>query len=151
MSWNPPKFRPVDGQVIFLHAGETDKAIDKLASGGSTKISPMEYFKMNWDITSEYSVEQIHDCMLRSVTERDKVNGDKTKKEGNLKVGLVEQNIPTHMHNSGITTGGNVDSMRSNNESAGYVQGETAYDMFYNDSFSTGMDDNEIEGTVDEF
>ena len=59
--------------------------------------------------------------------------------------------MPIHMHNSGITTGGNLKTMRGNQNDAGYIQGKTVYDMFYNDSFSTGVDKNELDGTVDTF
>lgn len=33
----------------------------------------------------------------------------------------------------------------------GVVTGGTVYDMFYNDSFSTGVDKNEVQGVVDNF
>lgn len=90
--------------------------------------------------------------MLRGVTQIDPANGDKTKRDGNLKVGLTDDNMPIHMHNSGVTTGGSISCMHENNgENVGYIQGETVYDMFYNDSFSTGVDFNEFQGTVDDF
>lgn len=114
-------------------------------------MSPLDYLKRNWDITTEFSVEQIYDCMLRGVTEIDPTDGSKTKRDGNLKVGLTDDNMPIHMHNSGITTGGDINCMHGNDVDVGFLQGETVYDMFYNDSFSTGVDKNELDGAVDEF
>ena len=135
------RFKPVDGQVILLDAAEVDKQSN----------SPMEYLKEHWNITAEFTVDQIHDCMLRGVTARDVQNGDKTKLEGNLKVGLTDANMPTHMHNSAVTTDGNINSLHVSTSNSRCVQGEIEYDMFYNDSFSTGVDFNELQGTVNDF
>lgn len=49
------------------------------------------------------------------------------------------------MHNSGITSGARIECMHGTNESSTVrIDGATAYDMFYNDSFSTGLDENEL-------
>ena len=148
----PVKFRPVDGQIILLQQEETDKRIQEICTQENlTSMSPLDYLKRHWDITTEFTVEQIYDCMLRGVTEIDPNGGDKTKRDGNLKVGLTDDNMPIHMHNSGVTTGGSINCMHGGEQVVGFRQGETVYDMFYNDSFTTGVDKNELDGVVDDF
>ena len=34
-------------------------------------------------------------------------------------------------------------------DKVGFLNNEIRYDMFYNDSFSTGLDRNELDGVVD--
>ena len=67
---------------------------------------------------------------------------------------MTKENMPPHMHHSGITTGASMSSMQGreitsptnvNNRSS------TRYDMFRNDSFSTGLSDNEMNGVWPEF
>ena len=68
-------------------------------------------------------------------------------------VRLSESNVPSHMHNSSITSGsgiqsskGVVKSSENGNESYG-----SQYDMFYDESMSAGLDQNELNGTIDQF
>ena len=88
--------------------------------------------------------------MLRGVTE---VSNHTIKKESNNNVGLYEENMPPHMHNSGITKDAQISNMAmsSDDEVDQPTTTDTAYAMFYNDSFSTGVDENEMNGVVDEF
>ena len=37
------------------------------------------------------------------------------------------------------------------NTKVGFQKDEIRYDLFYNDSFSTGVNNNELEGVVDDF
>lgn len=51
-----PKFRVVDGQVILIEA-------DGVPEG----TSPEQYVRVKWDITSEYQLLPIPNCMLRGM------------------------------------------------------------------------------------
>ena len=51
-----PKLRVVDGQVILLHAAD-------VPSG----TSPQDYIRAQWDVTPEFQLQQISNCMLRGV------------------------------------------------------------------------------------
>lgn len=57
------------------------------------------------------------------------------------------------MHHSCVVTETAIDTMHGNNtdKKVGMVDGEVTNDMFYNDSISTGLDFNELQGTVDDF
>lgn len=58
------KFRVVDGQVILL-----DKdTLDEYNKRKGTSISALDYISEYWDITSEYQVNEIRNCMLCGVT-----------------------------------------------------------------------------------
>lgn len=58
------KFRVVDGQVILL-----DKdTLDEYNKRNGTSISALDYITQFWDITSEYQVNEIRNCMLCGVT-----------------------------------------------------------------------------------
>lgn len=137
------KFKVVDGQVILLEAESTDSALN-----GKTLL---EYLHEYWDIPSEYTVEQWQDCMLRGVTfmrtESALVNPT------NSLIGLTEENMPPHMHHSGITQGTFMETLRGPETESTLAASRQSivYDMFYNDSFSTGLDKNELDGTVDQF
>ena len=65
---------------------------------------------------------------------------------------MEQDNIPSHMHHSGITSGANLQCVQcgSNSNSAPMVNG-IAYDMFYDDSFSVGLTKNELDGVMDNF
>ena len=150
-SWNKPhiRFKPVDGQVILIDKEIFTNWNDSQSSEG--RMTPMQFIREWWDITSDFSVEQIHDCMLRGVTE---VSSTPMKKSGNSSVGVTEENMPPHMHNSCVTTGSSMASVRTgaNTDTGnGYLKNETRYDIFYNDSLATGLDRNELQGTVDDF
>lgn len=128
----------VDGQIILLEANQIPE---------TTVL--VEYIKQYWDISSDYTITQLHDCMLRGVTE---VRNTEVQKSGNQNVALTKETIPPHMHHSGITKGANIGAMHGiSSEKSGEIEGGTAYDMFYNDSFSTGLSNNELDGTVDLF
>lgn len=77
--------------------------------------------------------------MLRGVTE---IEDSSIKNYSNKTVRLLGSNVPSHMHNSSITSGsgilsskGVVKSSENGNESHG-----SQYDMFYDESMSAGMD-----------
>ena len=62
--------------------------------------------------------------------------------------------MPPHMHHSGITTGAHMQTMDGvEKQSSGNSNPElaTVYDMFRNDSFSTGLSNDEMDGVVDKF
>lgn len=135
--------RVEDGQVILMKKSEVDAA-----RGGK---SPLDYLMEYWHISADYQVEQIHDCMLRGTTE---LRHETTMKESNQKVALRDENMPPHMHHSGITTGARMQTMDGvEKQSSGNHNPElaTVYDMFRNDSFSTGLSNNEMDGVVDRF
>ena len=146
--------------MVFLHAEETDNAIEAIyqkqyndatddEKPSVKRISPYQYFRSYWYIPSEFVVEQLQDCMLRGVTE---IRSEVPQLAQNQSVGLTAENIPPHMHHSGITAGQGIQSMGNNGEGkVGFQTGELRYDMFYNDSFSTGLNKNELEGVVDNF
>lgn len=132
------KLKVVDGQIILLRADQIPN-----------EEVLVEYLKKYWDITPDYSITQLHDCMLRGVTE---VRSTEVLKPGNQNVALTKETMPSHMHHSGITQGANIGTMHgTSSEKSGEVESGTAYDMFYNDSFSTGLSKNEMDGTVDLF
>ena len=58
-STHKPRFRVVDGQVILVE-------VDAL---NSQNLSPEEYVRSKWDITSEYQLLPIPNCMLRGMLE----------------------------------------------------------------------------------
>ena len=90
--------------------------------------------------------------MLRGMTNVDMTRQDEIKKSGNSNVSLNSNNLPPHMHHSGVTKGANIQCMYENQEvKTKFLNTGTTYDMFYNDSFSTGMIKNELDGTVDGF
>lgn len=51
-----PKFRVVDGQVILMEAGSIPEG-----------ESPEQHVRDKWDITSEYQLLPIPNCMLRGM------------------------------------------------------------------------------------
>lgn len=136
-------FTPVDGQVILIRAKEVD---------AKTGTTPMAYLRSKWNITSEYTVTQLQDCMLRGVVN---VQDGTIKCASNTSVGLTGDNMPPHMHHPGITEDADIETMQGSTASANKVRArgrqDTAYDMFYNDSFSTGVSKNELDGVVDSF
>ena len=71
----------------------------------------------------------------------------------NSLIGLTEENMPPHMHHSGITQGTFMETLRGPETESTLAASRQSivYDMFYNDSFSTGLDKNELDGTVDQF
>lgn len=96
-----PKFRVVDGQVILVE-------VDALKS---QSLSPEDYVRQKWNITSEYQLLPIPNCMLRGML--DAKDGDQgsvgdmvLEKPNNEKVRLKGENMPPHMHHSSVTTGG---------------------------------------------
>ena len=76
--------------------------MDEIVS--KTHVSLLEYIKQYWDITQDFSISQIHDCMLRGITDiTDKDSPTSIKRASNTEVGLTKETIPSHMHHSGIT------------------------------------------------
>ena len=70
----------------------------------------------------------------------------------NSKVAVSDANLPPHMHHSGIDMASGLQTMQGgSSEKVGFLKEELHYDMFYNESFSTGMSKNEVEGVVDRF
>ena len=141
-----PKLRVVEGQVILVEAS-------KIPQGKS----PEGYVQEQWDITSEYKLLPIPDCMLRGMLDTKDAgigagNQLVAQKQGNLEVSLKNENVPPHMHHSSVTTGTGFTTMtRDSNSSTYFVKGNTAYDMFYNDSMDVGLSKNELDGTIDTF
>lgn len=72
--------------------------------------TPEAYIREKWHITADCSLVPIQGCLLRGVTDK---SGDITVKGGNLKVELTEDNMPPHMHHSGITQNSNMEGMHS--------------------------------------
>ena len=133
------KLKVVPGQVILIKKSRVPDDIDL-----------QEYIRRYWNIPSNYQLVRIQDCMLRGVTE---IEDSSIKNHSMKTVGLSESNVPSHMHNSSITSGsgilsskGVVKSSENGDESYG-----SQYDMFYDESMSVGMDQNELNGTIDSF
>ena len=59
--------------------------------------------------------------------------------------------MPTHMHHSAITTGANFTTVDKGTGISYAKKGNATYDMFHSDSLDTGLDKNELDGTVDYF
>lgn len=135
------KFRVVDGQVILIKANQVP-----------LNISPIDYVRQYWDITQEYQVIQIMNGMLRGVVEVH--NRDNIQHQENLNVVLKKDEIPSHMHQSGLTENARISCLHISDKTEdklGVPTDGIVYDMFYNDSFSTGLSDNELDGVVDSF
>ena len=75
ISRHTPLLRVVNGQVILVEASCID-----------SETTPQDYVRKKWDVTSEYKLLPIPDCMLRGVL--DALANDKLGKEG---VNLVAQ------------------------------------------------------------
>ena len=135
-------FTPVDGQVILIKADDMP----------TTVSSPVEYLRKHWNITSDYTITQIQDCMLRGVVD---IHDGTIHCASNTKVLLNDDNMPPHMHHPGITSNAKILTTAGSTVNADKVltrdSQSTAYDMFYNDSFSTGVAKNEMDGVVDNF
>lgn len=150
------KFTAVDGQIILINVDEFNK-LNKArmeSDPPKTAFTPMQYIRECWHITSEYSITQLKDCMLRGITQVDSQTREQVIKTGNDKIGLKEVNIPPHMHHSSITTNANIRSMEGSEaetDKTRLVNEAFAYDLFYNDSFATGVDFNELNGEIDTF
>lgn len=132
------KLKVVPGQIILIRKNEVDSTQDLY-----------EYIREHWNIPSGYNIVRIQDCMLRGVTEIQNsgiVNGNCKE------IQISESNVPPHMHNSSITSGSGLTSVKN---IGGNMDGEseysTRYDMFNNESMSAGMDQNELNGTIDQF
>lgn len=144
---HPIKLRVANGQVILLEARSIPP-----------KKSPLQLIYDNWDITSEYQVLPIPDCMLRGMLELAEsaelgagINLV-ADKQGNEEVTLKSENVPPHMHHSSVTTGQGFTTMtRDPSNNSYYIKGNTTYDMFYNDSLDVGLSKNELDGTIDGF
>lgn len=143
-----PKLRVVDGQVILLEA-----------SSIPPKKTPQQHIYDNWDITSEYQILPIPDCMLRGILDITAGNNLGhgidlvAQNQGNERVNLKEENVPPHMHHSAVTTGSGFTTLTkdTSTEKSYFIKGNTVYDMFYNDSMDIGLSKNELDGTVDSF
>lgn len=150
MEWSK-KFTVVDGQVILVEVGEFERYNEWRQENLGSKLTPLEYLQQNWNITSDFWVEQVKDCSFRGMTE---VTSSTVERASNSSVTLTEENMPPHMHHSGITKNANVESMgesKLTSDRTGFMPKRTKYDVFYNDSFSTGVDKNEMDGVVDGF
>lgn len=144
------RFRVVDGQVIFVDVDEFEKLNNSLPP--DNRFTPSEYVKTMWDVTQEYRLTQVVDCTIRGVTD---VVNESSNKPANARVGLKEENMPPHMHHSGITRNADIQSMNLDNNdqtrNVSRVENGQVYDVFKNDSFAVGLDRNELDGVVDEF
>ena len=89
--------------MVFIECGEVPDG-----------MSPEEYLRAHWDITPEFTVNEITNCMLRGVTALDTdKDAPKVKNPSNANVVLRTENIPPHMHHSGITDGTGITCMES--------------------------------------
>lgn len=135
------KFRIVDGQVILVKRELVP-----------SNISPSDYVRQHWHITDDYQLVPIINGMLRGMVEvSDRFN---IQDQGNLNIVLQKGEIPPHMHQSGITQNAKIPCLhvsRGASDKLGFSKSGIMYDMFYNDSFSTGLSDNELDGAVDTF
>ena len=142
-----PKFRVANGQVILIEA-------DHVPSRFTT---PQDYVQSVWDITDDYQLLPIPNCMLRGMLDLkegkfSEVNKLIPENQDNEKVRLKKENVPTHMHHSSVTTGANFPTTIGKSTSGVYcTNGGTVYDMFYNDSMDVGLSKNELDGTIDKF
>ena len=147
------KFRVVDGQVIFIHKD----TLDNYNKTSSKNYSPIEYLRENWDITSEYQVNEILNCMLCGVTVPSEDGRtelcDQVYNPHGDKVKLDEHTFPNHMHHNGITNGAKVSCLEEEHtQNLGYDSSAIRYDLFHNDSNSSGLDNNnKMDGVVDKF
>lgn len=140
-----PKLRAVHGQVILVETGN-------LPNG----YSPVQWIQENWEIPLGFQLRQIPNCMLRGVLDATEKNSNSTvlpvENTSNQEVMLKSVNVPPHMHHSSITKDANITTMwGDSSEQTKYVQGNTILDMFYNDSMDNGLQDNELQGTSDQF
>lgn len=157
------KFRVVDGQVILL-----DKdTLDRYNKENETSLSPLQYLKIHWNITNEHQVNEIGNCMLKGVTvpnpsglinsgnpigDNPTELSDKVWNKGETQVELDETTFPNHMHHSGITSGAKVQCLERDLDSKlGYNPSGMRYDLFQNDSISSGVDKQGMGGVIDKF
>ena len=144
-----PRLRLVEGQVILVEASRIPE-----------DTTPREYVERYWDVTSDYQLLPIPDCMLRGMlgTTSEPRPGQGINlvadKQGNEEVNLRPENVPPHMHHSSVTTGVGFTTMTNDagdSTDSYFIKGNTVYDMFYNDSIAIGLSKNELDGTVDKF
>ena len=145
------KLKVVDGQVILV-----DKArFDEFNNIGTTRQTILEYLNTYWDIPASFTVTQVTNCMLRGVPfieeQVDSSGSIIVNAPTNEQVLLKDENMPPHMHHSAVMTGAGVQSMEMASGDSIYESGKTRYDIFQNDSLTTGLDKNELEGVVDTF
>ena len=91
--------------------------------------------------------------MLRGVVAREDETGSNLERIGQMQVQLTERNIPSHEHYNSITSGSGMTCLTKGTSTGSKVPTSStlAYDMFYDDGVDTGLSDNEMDGTVDEF
>lgn len=102
------KFKVMNGQVILIDV-EQFNALN--AENGGRWTSPSSWVMENWDIGTDFHVQQIRDCMLRGVVEIDPYSPDTVKMPGNSVVMVSEDNLPPHRHHSGITSGSGIETI----------------------------------------
>ena len=132
------KLESVEGQVILVDADIADRLTMPL----------VDYIQQFWLIPSNCKLKQISGCMLRGTTH---VESDQIQNSSLDRVALTEENFPPHRHQSSVTDGSGIVSMKGDDSVTSSSGNGSTYDMFYNDSFSVGLDQNEVEGTVDQF
>lgn len=146
------KYRVVDGQVILIDVSQMDEYNKWRTRQQKPQLTPLEYLNDRWNITTDFWVEQVKDCSFRGMTE---VKNATIQRKSNQKVMLTDENLPPHMHHSGITQQAKIGSMTTATGSVKRFDKEVRYDMFYNDQFengsAVGVDKNEMDGVVDEF
>ena len=57
------------------------------------------------------------------------------------------------MHHSAVTSGAGLLTITTNpnDKSTGFIEGNTSYDVLYNDSLDIGLSRNEMDGSIDDF
>lgn len=133
------KLRVVDGQVILVE-------VDSIPQG----MSPEQHIKEHWNITNEYQLVPIQNCMLRGNLGKNESLVE--KKPNNTQVKLTMENIPPHMHHSSVTHGTGFTTLTKDKTTYVGTSGENlTYNVFCNDSLDIGLSKNELDGTVDKF
>lgn len=135
-----PKLRVVEGQVLLIKSDQVP-----------SNTSPMDYALGQWYVPSEFQLTPIPDGMLRGVLLISSNDPLTVLYPNNRTVNLTQENMPTHMHHSAVTTGSDFVSLGKATGKSYAKKGNYTYDMFHSDSLDTGLDKNELDGTVDEF
>ena len=135
------KFQVVDGQVILIHKDSIPQ-----------NINVEDYIRTYWEIPTNYRLQRLDGCMLRGVTYQSKIGKTlNTLNSGDYSASLENDNLPPHMHQSSITSGAKLESIKTGKNKTELSTSNPQYDMFRNDSISTGLQRNEVDGVVDQF
>ena len=129
------------------------------ANAVGTQSNAEQYVRESWNIGQEDHLIPIPTCMLRGTPDLISTPSDlssmlKVENPHGSTVELTSDNMPPHMHHSSITTGGQLPTIRGSKSTppkSYSSRNGVSCDMFYNDSMCVGLEDNEMQGTVDRF